>query len=79
MLSLTFHLLRESVLPDEVNPKLNSKKHIGIHIIYSLNNQNNILCYRRFDFTSEVLIRTDFQNFRNVDNKVCYFGCLESK
>ena len=88
------------------------------HINYSLNNQNNILCYRRFDFTSEVFIRTDFRwrssvckNLshtwlswdtygtnsyilttatgshswwklptwsRNVDNKVCYFGCLES-
>jgi len=31
------------------------------NINYSLNNQNNILCYRRFDFTSEVFIRTDFQ------------------
>ena len=27
------------------------------YINYSLNNQNNILCYRRFDFTSEVFIR----------------------
>ena len=31
------------------------------YINYSLNNQNNILCYRRFDFTSEVFIRTDFR------------------
>ena len=27
-------------------------------INYSLDNQNNILCYRRFDFTSKVFIRT---------------------
>jgi len=30
-------------------------------INYSLNNHNNILYYRRFDFTSEVFIRTDFR------------------
>ena len=29
--------------------------------LYCLNNQNNILCYRRFDFTSEGFIRTDFR------------------
>jgi len=28
---------------------------------YSLDDQNNILCYWRFDFTSEVFIRTDFR------------------
>jgi len=31
------------------------------YINYSLDNQNNILCYRHFDFTSEVFIRTDFR------------------
>ena len=32
------------------------------YINYSPDNQNNILCYRRFDFTSEVFIRNDFQS-----------------
>ena len=35
---------------------LNTKMQTCYH---SLNNQNNTLCYRRFDFTSEVFIRTE--------------------
>ena len=36
-------------------------RHDWPYIIYSLNNQNNILCYRRFDFTSEVSPDEDFR------------------
>ena len=38
-----------------------SSKYGVDYINYSLDNQNNILCHRRFDFTSEVFIRTDFR------------------
>ena len=48
------------------------------YINYSLNNQINILCYRRFDFTSEVFIRTDFRWRSSVCKNLSIRGSVGS-
>jgi len=57
-----YEMAKVNILPTwaELLWKVSSGWHAN-YINYSLNNQNNILCYRRFDFTSEVFITTDFQ------------------
>jgi len=53
--------LNTSIIESHVETATIKTVNIFSYINYSLDNQNNILCYRRFGFTSEVFIRTDFR------------------
>jgi len=54
----------QSATTQKVLRKVSSGWHEN-YINYSLDNQNIILCYRHFDFTSEVFIRTDSDSGRH--------------
>jgi len=45
---------------------LRPSKYIVNNINYSLDNQNNILCYRRFDFTSDVKSQGHWSRIRQI-------------